>query len=242
MRDWFAQERDPITALAKERADNRRATDNPLQKALDEQVLPTSLSRCTRTRPAFVFCIEEATTSRKGTEAQMSHYNAPEWPQGDFPPQPSDKDLPADMKVKNYVKQWIVLGFVLLAITITAVVIVVVHNSQKFVVPGVANLVTFESGIKHQLSSSGADGFSVANVGSVECSMPSSWTPGKVFPCYAYDTDNSEMGVLQLTIESTQPGDYYNTNVAWQPNPNYTPAAATTTNPFTLPTLAPLPT
>lgn len=97
-------------------------------------------------------------------------------------------------------------------------------GSPPNVVPG-TSLTAFESQLETQLSETPPKGFGVSGITSVQCALPNSWTAGKVFACYAYDVNSNEIGALRVTIETTQPGQEWDANLYWQPNPGYTPPA-----------------
>lgn len=83
------------------------------------------------------------------------------------------------------------------------------------------SLAAFEAQLKHKLLAPQPAGFAVSGVDTVQCSLPRAWIPGKVFNCYSYDVHGSEIGDLQITVESTQPGQAWDANLDWQPSAAY---------------------
>lgn len=97
------------------------------------------------------------------------------------------------------------------------------------VIPG-TSLTSFENQVGAFVRSKiggtpGSDWVPAYGTVSVLCALPTRWTAGKTFTCYAYDAETysqsqspNEFGTVAVTILSTQPGYKWNANYIWLPS------------------------
>ena len=118
----------------------------------------------------------------------------------------------------------LVAGVVVVVAALVVGIVLVTHKTTTTAttassgLPPSTSLSEFESDVKTQLGEAEPKGFAVAGVGSVVCNMPRVWQPGATFQCFAYSSTSPEgLGVVDVTVETTQPGDVYDDNLSWRP-------------------------
>jgi hypothetical protein len=121
---------------------------------------------------------------------------------------------------------WVVgIAAVLLIGGVVAVVLLTTQKNDATTagsnLPSGTSLSSFQSSVQSQLSgSTTTGGFAISGIATVTCNMTSAWQVGNHFKCFAYNSNNSEVGEADGIVQpSTSSG--WSANLHWLPNPTY---------------------
>jgi hypothetical protein len=105
---------------------------------------------------------------------------------------------------------------VTVAVLAAGIVVFITGLAPSSGLPHNVSLSAFEQVIKEDVAEpTSRGGFDVPSVASVTCLMPSSWTPGKTFICYAFRKGDIELGSVGGVVRPPTPGKPWNADLDW---------------------------